>query len=416
MAGAEHGQNPEKSMSLNCTTSKRTGRLAASALSICLLASACGSDAQSSVTDTLAPVTTDVTGSDSVAMLSAADGAAARTAQQAALGGVGGLQTRALSAESSGVASAFAGECGTPYEPTAGEIAEANDTTAALAEALDTFGITHSVTTDEFGFSSIETDYDDVVAQSVVDSFWQERFPVDPIDEDIVIEPEPIDPAELARQSAESDKIVAALEAIGVDYTRESDDSGWEWVEWDYDNREAQVAVDAVYAELYPPIPPTADDLAAMKAENDRLAAAFDAAGIAYSRVADEAGWEWIEWDYEDESTWDAVNALFTELYPVEPGLPCVEPLGDVATTGASSSASVTSELAPDDLELVAVEPFTSEEIAQRDADVAALSSGFGGAGVAHDVWGESPWASVTFELSNEDAIEVVARILAERS
>jgi len=164
-----------------------------------------------------------------------------------------------------------------------------------------------------------------------------------------------------------------------------------------------------------------------MRAENDRLAAAFDAAGVQFTRVADEAGWEWIEWDYEDESIFDVVAGVFDELYPSEPGVVCDGILeGDLAAVSGVvdepilgdevDDAAGTSELAPDDLEIVRIDDeFTPDEIAQRDQEVAALASGFTNRGVSHEVWGESPWASVTFDIANEAAIEVVAQVLATR-
>ncbi len=181
-------------------------------------------------------------------------GAAARAERDAVLGraeaplGSYGAESAALSVASDQPIP-IEGDCGIggePYVPTAEEIATANADTDALAAVLDTYGVAYERIVDDLGFAYIETDYSDVVAQSVVDSFWADRYP-----------PEPIDPAELDRIRAENDRIAAALDAVGVAYTRQSDDSGWEWLEWDYENPAAQEAVDAVYAELYPPVPPT---------------------------------------------------------------------------------------------------------------------------------------------------------------
>ncbi len=160
-----------------------------------------------------------------------------------------------------------------------------------------------------------------------------------------------------------------------------------------------------------------------MKAENDKVAAAFDAAGITFTRVADEAGWEWVEWDYEDNSIRDAVSTVFDDLYQVEPGLPCAQPLerelaavSSVADDALVVESEVTSALAPEGLEPFNVrDEFAPDQIAQRDADVQAMATGFGTANVDFEVFGESPWASVTFDIENDDAIKVVTGILATR-
>lgn len=408
-------------MSTSPKSPHRQGRLMASvagAVTLSLFAAACGSDADIATADPVEQVT-DATVTGVSAVLSAADGASARASQQIARGGIGTLQASALSQESTSIAGDFTGDCDVPYEPSAEELAEANADSDALAAVLDTFGVAYERSTDDLGFTYVQTDYTDVVAQSVVDSFWQNRFPIE-FEEPVI---EPIGSEELALQAAENDALVAALEAVGAEYTRNSDDAGWEWIEWDYENVDASDAIDAVYAELYPPIPPSAAELASMKADNDKVAAAFDAAGIAFTRVSDESGWEWVEWDYEDNSIRDAVSAVFDELYPVEPGLPCAQPLeGDLAAvSGVADDALVvdaeaTSELAPEGLEPISVgDEFTAEQIAQRDTDVQAMATGFGTANVDFEVFGESPWASVTFDIENDDAIAVVTGILTTR-
>lgn len=406
----------------------RSGRFMATvagAVSLSLLAGACGSDAQPVANETAAQVTTSTEAPTEGLPISAVDGAAAREAQAAALG----RNSSAADAEfaSAGIAADEPmGRCGTPYVPTAEEIAAANAETAALVAVLDTYGVSYETITDDLGFSYVQTDYKDVVAQSVVDSYWQNRYPPS--------EPEPIDPAELARIKSDNNAIAAALDAVSATYTRQSDESGWEWIEWDYNNADAQAAVEAAYAELYPPIPPTAEELASAKADTDKLAAAFDAAGIAYTRVSDEFGWEWLEWDYEDEVVSQAVMAVYDELYPVEPcgfladdsiGIAEEAPLGDApviadapaesadpAESGDATRSDVV-EIAPVPLE---DDGFTDEEIAQRDAEVAAMTAGFTAASVHHEVWGESPWASVTFDIENTAAIPVIKGIISARN
>lgn len=318
---------------------------------------------------------------------------------------------------------------GEPYVPTAEELAEVNADSNALAAVLTRYGIDHTFVVDDIGYGYVEYDFDDVVTQSVVDSFWEQRYPIEPS--------EPISVEELDRLQAENDLIAAALDAAGIAYTRVTDESGFEYLEWDYENADAQAAVDAVYAELYPPTPPTSEDLEFMNAENDRLATAFDAAGIAYTIVSDDAGWSWVEWDYDDESLIDAVAAVFDELYPVEPlgELPIAPPIDDCEIdiepgiidepyeegTLSDDVALEPSEAGQEYDEAVEspifdpIDQFTPEQIAQRDADVAALSSGFDAAGVAARTVGESPWQSVIFDLDADAAVQVVADVLAAR-
>ena len=56
---------------------------------------------------------------------------------------------------------------------------------------------------------------------------------------------------------------------------------------------------------------------------------------------------------------------------------------------------------------------FTPEQIAMRDADVAAMTAGFDAAGVDYTSFGESPWVSVVFDLTNPASVEVIAGVLA---
>jgi len=86
-----------------------------------------------------------------------------------------------------------------------------------------------------------------------------------------------------------------------------------------------------------PAQPPSPEEIAAAADENDRIAAAFDAAGIEYERVSDELGWQWIEWDWDDPDTQAAVDEVFTELFPpIELPHPCelVDPVPLDQATG----------------------------------------------------------------------------------
>ena len=220
---------------------------------------------------------------------------------------------------------------------------------------------------------------------------------------------------------------------------------GWESIEYDYDDPAAQEAVNAAWLIISPPQPPSADELATQTDQNSKITAAFGAAGIEYELVADELGWAWVEWDYEDESITEQVNAVFDELYgsvEIDPAIECVtDPLaaeggtvegrtvegGTVAveTQGADEPATdVVTDPAveepvvdPDSsVSVGVVEEFTPEQIAVRDAEITALADGFSAAGVTAEVIGDSPWQTVVFDIANDASVAVVAGVLAERT
>ncbi len=294
-----------------------------------------------------------------------------------------------------------------PYVPSEEELATANADTDALAAVLDKYGVTYQSITDPSGFRYIENDYRDVVAVSVVSSFWDDRYPA--------LAPTQ---AELDEVIARNDMIAAALDEAGLAYTRSTDSGGWDNIEWDYENPDAQAVVDAVYNELYPPEPPTAEQVEIMTAENDELAAAFDAAGVEYTRISDEIGWEWIEWDYDDAEMNKKVDAVFAELYQSETDETCPTLMDDAAR---ADDAPAVDEIAPIDESESTVLPeeqpvdFTPEEVAQRDFEADALLGGFEAAGVEVRMEGESPWQVVLFDVNDDAAVEVVASVLAGR-
>lgn len=247
-----------------------------------------------------------------IQVVSASEGEAAR-ARFANLRGTNGAAVAELASASLASTSSAAfddvpvGECGEPWVPSDEEVAELNADTEGLAAALESAGILITRSTDSNGFVSVEYDYEDEAAQDVAERYWFERYP-----------PEPIDPDELAENVRINDALAAALDAVGVTYERTTDLSGWESLEYDYDNPAANEAVDAAYAEIFPPEPPSAEMIEQMQADNDQLAAAFTEAGIAHTLVRDEIGWEWIEWDVDDEATNAAVMDVFDSLYPVD--------------------------------------------------------------------------------------------------
>lgn len=60
---------------------------------------------------------------------------------------------------------------------------------------------------------------------------------------------------------------------------------------------------------------PSEEEIAEINAEMDGLAAAFDEAGIAYTRETDPFGIAFVEWDHEDDEANAVADAFFEELY-----------------------------------------------------------------------------------------------------
>lgn len=203
-------------------------------------------------------------------------------------------------------------ECvGEDWQPSEEELAAQNEESQALAAVLDAAGIEHTVTTDSYGFISVQYDYSDGIAQAVTNSFYRDRYP----DEYIV---EPIPEEELERIREENAGLIAAFEAAGIAYEVIADEGGWEWVDYDYEDPAAQEVADAYYSELYPAEPIPEEELERIREENAGLIAAFDEAGIAYEVMSDESGWEWVEWDYEDPAANAIADEFYRDIYPVE--------------------------------------------------------------------------------------------------
>lgn len=312
---------------------------------------------------------------------------------------------RSESATESLVVGDSAADCATEYVPSPEEVAESNEATNGLIEAFDRFGIAYVANTDDNGYVSVEYAYDDVVAQSVADSYWQALYP-----------PEPIPQEELDAVIEMNDILAERFDAAGVVYTRAVDEFGWESFEYDYEDPAAQAAAEEAWAIISPPQPPTAEDLAWQDAENTRLMAAFDDAGIEYELVTDELGWAWVEWDSDDPETADRYVAIIDELYPpiaVDPIEECMLVDESIAIDEPASDEAVAEPI--EAIEPAVVDGPTPEQIATRDAEVAAMATGFAGALVDHEVVGESPWQTVVFDIANDAAVPVVASVLAAR-
>jgi hypothetical protein len=393
------------------TTISRTTTAAASIVCAGLIVASCGaSDSSSTPADS--PVVTELPASsdgprttetpdttepsDDVIVVSATEGIQAR----ATLPARGDIARDSLAVESSLLVD---GSCGI-YEPSPEDIAESNDTSEALAGVFDRFGVPYERVTDDFGFLSITVDSNDVVVQAVSESFWTSQFPSE-------LDVETIPQEQIDEIIATNDVITAELDHAGVAYTRTTDDQGWESLEYDYDDPVAQEAVDAAWNIISPPQPPEPDVLAQIQADNAAIGASLDAAGVEYQRYADDLGWEWIEWDNEDEAANSAVEAAYSDLYPpieIAPIDECVE-----------------ADKPVDELEPILaepVEPFddfaepTDEELAQRDAEVTAMIDGFTAAGVTFDTYGESPWRGMVFDIDNDASFDVIRGILDARA
>jgi hypothetical protein len=309
----------------------------------------------------------------------------------------------------------FISDCPTAYVPTAEEIAESNAATTGLVDAFERFGVAHTISTDEVGFVLVDFAVDDVVAQSVASSYWEVLYPVEPISQE-----------ELDAAIADNAIIAEQFEAAGIAYTLRTDESGYEILEYDYDDPSAQAAMEQAWLILSPPQPPTPEQLSQQNADNALLASAFDDAGVAYELVSDELGWAWLEWDFEDPVTSEAYFRIIDELYPpvmIDPivecapvddgfgvdvsvleGVPVEETVGSIGVDGTGL------ETVPADVEPIPVDADRSA------AEITALVEGFSDASVEHRIVGDAPWQTVIFDLQNDASIAVVSAILAART
>ena len=186
---------------------------------------------------------------------------------------------------------------------------------AELAALLDRYGIEYEEVEYPDGFSSIEYDLSDPVVESLVQSFYEDRYA--PSEE------------ELAEMEAVNQALIDAFDAAGIDYGFEEFD-GHSWVDWDYDDDAANAVADEILEDLQPDFEeldidfddhcfdeewePTEDELAEMNELNDALTAALDEAGITYERIV-EGPFEWIEWDYDDDAANEVANGVYEEVY-----------------------------------------------------------------------------------------------------
>lgn len=191
-------------------------------------------------------------------------------------------------------------DCG--EDPTDEDIAASNEEEDALAAFLDERGIPYT-REEEDGIRWVFWDENDQAANDAVDEFFAERYPLTPED--------------VAAANEEEDALAAFLDERGVRYTRDASADGVSYVVWDENDEAASAAVEEYYAEHFPTPP---EQLAALQAQEDELAAFLDQRGIAYTREADAEGVQWVVW----EDTDDAANAAVEEFYESQGPASCV--------------------------------------------------------------------------------------------
>ena len=274
---------------------------------------------------------------------------------------------------------------GEEWEPTEEELAASRAEAEGLAAVLAAAGIEHTIESDPMGFAWVEYDYEDGIAQAVANSYYRTLYPEEWA-EPFEGEPYEVPEEELAHIREENAALTAVLDEAGIAYELITDEGGWEWVEWDYEDPAAQEVVDAFYVERYPPEPIPEEELERIREENAGLMAALDEAGIAYELITDEGGWEWVEWDYEDPAAQEAVDAYYAELFGDEwigEGDECIFP---------------EEEWIP-----------TDEDIARAEAEVAEMTAVLEAAGVAFTIVDEGNgmrW--VEFDYDDPAAMEAM--------
>lgn len=277
-------------------------------------------------------------------------------------------------------------ECEDHWQPADEEVAQANEENRALAAVLASAGVEAELTADPSGFEYLEWDYADGVAQSVVNSFYRDRYPDEGFFEEAIPE------EELQRMIEENAALSVVLDEAGVAYELVTEEAGFEWVEWDEEDSAAQAVVEAFSNEFYPSEPIPEAELAQIREENAALAAALDQAGVAYELITEEIGFEWVEWDYEDRAAQAVVDAFYAELYgnEFEDGFE-----GDFDEACFGEDAWVP----------------TQEEIDQNNAETNAMATAFDAAGITYTVQNDElgfQWLEWDFE---DPEVQAVAEV-----
>ncbi len=222
---------------------------------------------------------------------------------------------------------------------------------------------------------------------------------------------EPVAQEELDAIVANNDVVAAHFDAAGLAYERRTDDLGYESIDYDYDDPAAQAAVEAAWMIISPPQPPTGHELEQQTELNNALMTAFDASGMPYELVTDALGWAWVEWDTSDVTIAQRYDAIINELYPPITIDPIVE---CEVLEGPIELPQPAPNAAP--TEILPTEPeLAAQDAAQREADVTAMVDGFGAAAVEFEVRGESPSQLVLFDITNDASVTVIVSIIAAR-
>ena len=189
---------------------------------------------------------------------------------------------------------ATTGDCNADALP-ADVVASINEDEDALAAFLDERGITSTRETYTDGVRWVAWDEEDDAANTAVDQFYAEHYPLSPED--------------LAEATVKENALAAFLDQQGITYTRQPGPDGVNYVAWDEEDDAANTAVDQFYAEHYPLSP---EELAQMNAEEDALAAFLDQQGITYTRQPGPEGVNYVAWDEEDDAANTAVDQFYT--------------------------------------------------------------------------------------------------------
>ena len=256
-----------------------------------------------------------------------ADDDAAEPAEEAPAADAGGEPALARPAVTSFVGDEMADvTCvGEEWEPTEEELAASRTEAEGLAAVLAPAGIEHTIESDPMGFSWVEYDDEDGVAQAVANSYYRTLYPeewAEPFDEEIYEIPD----EELEHMREENAALTAVLDEAGIAYELMTDEGGWEWVEWDFEDPAAQEAVDAYYAELFgdewigegehcvfheEEWVPTDEDIARSEAEVAEMSAVLEAAGVTFTVVEEDNGMRWVDFDYDDPTAMEAMDAYW---------------------------------------------------------------------------------------------------------
>jgi hypothetical protein len=126
-----------------------------------------------------------------------------------------------------------------------------------------------------------------------------------------------LSPEDVGAMNADEDALAAYLKSKGISHTMTEDGDGLRWVEWDYEDDAANDAVDAFFAERYPL---TAEEIRDINADEHALAAYLKAHGVASTVEQNVDGTHATVWDEDDDAANAAVDAFYEERYPAEEG------------------------------------------------------------------------------------------------